>query len=222
MPLCKLCPGRHVVNAGVLQSTIMGQENLIDCYKPLSYSVITQSSGKKLGIRVHRISKDIAALGREQDSLLSKLCSARKRILNLEEERQMITDAIARKEAKAMRPGDYQQVMEQMESPLDPRVQTKMDLLPCSETLPESPSEMVYVPSRSPSLERSTSLDITLSQIINDSSDLWNENPSPSLGFMDPQEWASLDELMSSIQTPILRSPEPSGGMDTWESTDVL
>jgi len=38
---------------------------------------------------------------------------------------------------------------------------------------------------------------------------------SMSNGFMDPQELASLDELMNSFPTPILKTPARSGGMDT-------
>jgi hypothetical protein len=188
-----------VLSGGVLRSTTMDQAMWNDSERPLSYIQITQSSGLKLGIREHRISKAIAALGREQDLLLSKLLSARQRILNLEGERQMITDAIAVKEAKAMRPGDAQQVMaesvmedhlvcHEMRSPSYSAIQSNLN--PLAE-------EFVPSPSRSP--EPGSSQDIRLSEIIKDCNNLLNDLEFQSDGTMGPLVLESQEELIRSL-----------------------
>jgi hypothetical protein len=173
----------------------------------------TISSVRRLQTRLHRISKVISNSNNVLELLSAKIKYHNELISKLQEEALAITEHIALKKGTSLSGESSTPVIKtepvivilddetncslNSEPPWDEAALESLNLLLMSPE-PTDTVDLLCYETLSPSPELSTDLRST-----------WN-------GYVETQESGNLVELMNNIPMPISKSPELSGGMDTY------
>jgi len=148
---------------------------------------------------------------RFEDAVLSTMFGISSALGAMSRAQEVLLDKI---ESIALKVGTLEKEVLSMKERLPPRPQEMPRPLPSWLPSNEEIREWLNSPKNSP--ERICSPDLTCSEMPYLSNLQSIDHQLMSDGSMDSQEWESLDWHIALCQEPTSKSPEPSGGMDTY------